>query len=145
VGSDAFPLTVTDTGEMAVDWDTRFDAVQGHPRAAGTHARVLRLVREQDLMPLMLAVAKMSYMPARFLQNNGISQMQGKGRIQVGADADITIFDPDTVTDNSTLEKAGLPSTGIPYVVVNGTVVVEESRVLRDVFPGQAIRNEVRR
>jgi N-acyl-D-glutamate deacylase/dihydroorotase len=92
-------------------------------------------------MPLMTAIAKMSYMPAKFLQDNGVEQMSHKGRIQVGADADITLFDPNTVTDNSTLEEPGLPSTGIPYVVVNGTLVVEDSKVLEGVYPGQAIRN----
>ncbi|MGB5440674.1 MAG: hypothetical protein WBN90_13630, partial [Gammaproteobacteria bacterium] len=63
-----------------------------------------------------------------------------KGRIQPGADADITIFDPKTVQDNSTQQKAGLPSTGIPYVIVNGTVVVKDSKVLKGVYPGKAIR-----
>lgn len=144
VGSDAFPMTVTKTGEMAADWDIPFEDVQGHPRASGTHAKVLRLVREKNLMPLMLAVSKMTYMPARFLEENGITQMKTKGRLQVGADADITVFDPDTVKDNSTLENSGAPSTGIPYVVVNGTVVVKDSKVLKGVYPGQPIRNPVR-
>ena len=58
-------------------------------------------------------------------------------------DADITIFDPKTVTDNATPQDGGLPSTGIPYVIVNGTVVVKDSRVLKDVFPGLPIRNEI--
>lgn len=71
--------------------------------------------------------------------------MAFKGRLQEGADADITIFDPNTVTDNSTLKQGenALPSTGIPYVLVNGTVVVEDSRVLKDIFPGRAIRAPV--
>jgi N-acyl-D-aspartate/D-glutamate deacylase len=69
--------------------------------------------------------------------------MANKGRIKVGADADITVFDPDTVKDNSVLEqgKNSLPPTGIPYVVVNGTIVVKDSKVLKDVYPGQPIRN----
>ena len=49
------------------------------------------------------------------------------------------IFDPDTVTDNGTMKQGGLPSTGIPYVVVNGTVVVKDSKVLKGVFPGEPI------
>ena len=69
--------------------------------------------------------------------------MANKGRIKIGADADITVFDPDTVRDNSNLDRGenSLPSTGIPYVVVNGTIVVKDSEILADVFPGQAIRN----
>jgi N-acyl-D-aspartate/D-glutamate deacylase len=56
--------------------------------------------------------------------------------------ADITIFDPETVTENATYKAGenGLPSTGIPYVLVNGTIVVKESKVLKGVTPGQPIR-----
>ena len=57
-----------------------------------------------------------------------------------GPVADITIFDPDTVKDNATPEAGGLPSTGILCVIVNGTVVVKDSKVLKNVFPGEAIR-----
>ena len=140
VGSDAFPLTVSKTGEMAADWDIAYEDVQGHPRAAGTHSIVLRMTREKKLMPLMTAISKMTYLPAKFLQENGVAQMAYKGRIQIGADADITVFDPKTVKDNSTIKQGGLPATGIPYVLVNGTVVVKESKVLKDVYPGKAIR-----
>ena len=71
--------------------------------------------------------------------------MANKGRIKVGADADIIIFDPDTVRDNSSLDKgkSGQPTTGIPYVVVNGTVVVKDSKVLAGVYPGRPIRAKV--
>jgi N-acyl-D-aspartate/D-glutamate deacylase len=143
VGSDSFPMTVSKTGKMAVDWDLGYEEVQGHPRAAGTHSIVLRMVREKKLMPLMTAISKMSYLPAKFLEENGVAQMAFKGRIQVGADADITIFDPKTVRDNSTIKQGGLPATGIPYVIVNGTIVVEDSKVLKGVYPGQAIRQPV--
>jgi N-acyl-D-glutamate deacylase len=54
--------------------------------------------------------------------------------------ADITVFDPETVTDNSTYSQGALPSTGIPHVVVNGTAVVKDSKVLAGVHPGQPIR-----
>lgn len=140
VGSDAFPMTVTATGEMARDWNLGFDEIQGHPRAAGTHSIVLRMVREKNLMPLMTAISKMTYLPARFLQDNGVGQMAFKGRLQLGADADITIFDPATVRDNSTIQQGGLPATGIPFVIVNGTIVVKDSKVLEGVFPGHPIR-----
>ena len=140
IASDAFPYSKKSDGSFAQDWDTPWDSVNGHPRGAATRARILRLVREENLMPLMLAISKMSYMPAKFLQENGVPQMANKGRIQVGADADITVFDPDTVKDNATPQAGGLPSTGIPYVIVNGTVVVKDSKVLKNVFPGEAIR-----
>ena len=144
IGSDAFPYVMKSDGSVVQDWDTPYDAVNGHPRGAGTHARILRLVREENLMPLMLAISKMTYMPAKFLQDNGVPQMAHKGRVQVGADADITIFDPATVKDNATPAMGGLPSTGIPYVVVNGTIVVKDSKVLKDVFPGQPVRLPVK-
>ena len=140
VGSDAFPLTVTASGKMALDWNLGYDEIQGHPRAAGTHSIVLRMVREKNLMPLMTAISKMSFLPAKFLQEDGIGQMAYKGRIQVGADADITIFDPVTVQDNSTMQQGGLPATGIPYVIVNGTIVVKDSKVLGGVYPGRPVR-----
>ena len=63
--------------------------------------------------------------------------------MQVGMDADITIFDPDKVTDNATNQNGALPTTGIPYVIVNGTVVVKDSKVLKGVYPGQAVRRPV--
>ena len=143
VGSDAFPYAMKSDGSFVKDWDTPYDAVNGHPRGAGTHAVVLQMVREKNLMPLMLALSKMTYMPAKFLQDNGVPQMAHKGRLQVGADADITVFDPDTVKQVATPANGGLPSTGIPYVVVNGTVVVKDSKVLKDVYPGRPIRNAV--
>jgi len=144
IASDAFPYSMKSDGSLAQDWDTPWDAVNGHPRGSGTSARILRLVREENLMPLMLAISKMSYMPAKFLQENGVLQMAHKGRVQVGVDADITIFDPATVKDNSTPQAGGLPSTGIPYVVVNGTIVVKDSKVLKGVYPGKPIRLPVK-
>ncbi len=65
--------------------------------------------------------------------------------MQEGMVADITIFDPETVKDNATYTAGenGLPSTGIPYVLVNGTIVVKDSKVLKGVNPGQPIRYAV--
>ena len=146
IGCDCFPFTDPKTGKMVTDWDAPWEAVNTHPRTSGTHAKVLRLTREKKVdLSLMLAISKMSYQYAKFLQENGVAQMAFKGRMQVGADADITIFDPTTVTDNSTLKQGenALPSTGIPYVIVNGTIVVQDSKVLKDVYPGKAIRAPV--
>ena len=145
VGCDCFYFTDKD-GSFVSDWDTPFESVNTHPRTTGTHGKVLRLSREKNLMPLMTAISKMSYQYADFLAKNGVPQMAHKGRLQEGADADITIFDPDTVRDNSSLDagKNALPTTGVPYVIVNGTVVVKESKVLKDVFPGRPIRLPVK-
>jgi len=141
VGSDGVPFT---TDEGIPDWDAPYGVGKGHPRGAGTHAKVLRLVREQNVIPLMEAISKMTYLQAAFLEDM-VPDMKVRGRLQPGAVADITIFDPATVTDNATFDegKNSLPSTGIPYVIVNGTVVVKDSKVLKDVYPGQPIRNAV--
>ena len=145
VGADAVSYRDKDTGKRVGAWDTPYENLVGHPRSAGTHAKVLRLSREQKLMPLMTAIKKMTYLQARFLENNGVAQMKKKGKIVEGADADITIFDPISVKDNSTIQKPGLPSTGIPYVIVGGTIVVSNSKVVKDTFPGQPVRTPIAR
>ena len=93
----------------------------------------------------MAAISKMFYLHAKFLQEKGAAQRGFEGRSQEGADADITVFDPKKVTVHATLKQGEnvLPSTGIPYVLVNGTVVVKNSKVLKDVFPGVAICNPI--
>jgi hypothetical protein len=141
-GSDGVPFSDESGGIPA--WDAPYGTGKGHPRGAGTHARVLRIVRERNAIPLMEAIAKLSYLQARFLEGM-VPDMKLRGRLKPGAVADITVFDPSTVTDNATFEvgKNSLPSTGIPYVIVNGTIVVKDSEVLKDVYPGQPIRNAV--
>jgi N-acyl-D-glutamate deacylase len=81
----------------------------------------------------------MTDMIARYLEDNGVPQMADKGRLQEGKDADITIFDPATVQDNATMQDGALPSSGIPYVLVNGTVMVKDSETVDDVFPGKPV------
>ncbi len=122
-------------------WDADYSEYAGHPRAAGNHARTLRLARENNV-PLMFSLSQLSYWAAQHLGDTGLQAMKDRGRLQVGKVADITIFDPETVTDNATYKAGehGLPSTGIPYVIVNGTIVVRDSEVLADVKPGQPIR-----
>ncbi len=108
---------------------------KGHPRAAGTYARVLgRYVREQHALGLMDALRKMSLMPAQRL---GI---QTKGRLQVGADADITVFDPDKVIDRATFDNPAQYSEGISHVLVHGAFVVKEGRLQEGVAPGRGLR-----
>ena len=106
---------------------------KGHPRAAGSFARVLaRYVRTERVLNLMEAIRKMSYLPAQKL---GITS---KGRIEVGADADIVVLDPKHVEDRATFENPAQYSEGIPHVLVGGVFVVRDSQ-LQDVVPGSAI------
>jgi N-acyl-D-glutamate deacylase len=135
-------MAIQDAKGNYYPWDSPYEGKSVHPRTAGTRAKVLRMVREEKIMPLMEAISKMSYLHAKYFDElGGISQFRTKGRVQVGADADIVVFNPDTVTDNSTYEpgKGALPSTGIPYVLVNGVVVVKDS-VVQKVFPGKPVR-----
>jgi hypothetical protein len=121
-------------------WDTPYDEIPNtHPRLAGTHGTCLRIAREQGI-PLMQILAASSYNPAKYLGDTGLEAMKVRGRLQEGMVADITILDTDTVKDNATYLKGTLPTTGIPYVIVNGGIVVSDSTVLKDVNPGQPIR-----
>lgn len=141
VGSDAMPYVFEDG--MTGDWDKPFGLGNGHARGAGAHAKILRMVRETKAITLMDALWKMTYGPASFVEDY-VPQFKQRGRLQEGAVADITIFNPETVTDNATpkIGENSLPSTGIPYVIVNGTIVVDDSEVQR-VSPGVAIRNKI--
>jgi hypothetical protein len=108
---------------------------KGHPRSAGTYARVLsRYVREQHALTLTDALRRMSLMPAQRL---GI---QSKGRLQVGADADITVFGPERVIDRATYDNPAQYSEGIPFVLVGGMFVVRDGKLVEGVTPGRGVR-----
>ena len=110
-----------------------------HPRGAGTFTRVLGLyAREEKVLTLMQALAKMTIMPARRLESIA-PQMKNKGRLRVGADADITVFDPERVRDTATFEKGLSFSAGIDHVVVNGVPVVRDGKTVPNTFPGKAV------
>jgi N-acyl-D-aspartate/D-glutamate deacylase len=115
------------------------DGAEGHPRNAGTYSRVLaQYVREKGTITLMDAIRKMSLMPAEMLERSTPAARQ-KGRLQEGVDADIVVFDAGTIRDRSTFEKPMEPSVGVRYSVVGGTVVVDEGKIVPDVFPGRAL------
>jgi N-acyl-D-aspartate/D-glutamate deacylase len=110
-----------------------------HPRTAGTFSRVLgKYVREDKVIDLTTAIEKMTLLPSKRLE--GISpMMRFKGRIQVGADADITIFNPNTIIDKATFEKGLEFSAGIEYVLVNGSFVLKNGKTVPGVMPGQPV------
>ena len=128
----------------AIASDGRVMQGTGHPRAAGTYARVLgHYVRDTRQLSLMDAITKMTLMPARRLE--GLAPMfRAKGRLRIGADADIAIFDPATVSDQSTYLKPALPSVGFRHVLVRGVPVVTDGAVRDGVFPGRAARAPIR-
>ena len=112
IESDAMPYRGDDGNTLP--WDAPYESAKGHPRAAGAHSKTLRMVREKKWdMPLMLVLDKMSLMVAQFLEDNGVEPMKTKGRLQKGMDADI---------------------------IVSGTIIVKDSKVLKGVYPGQPVR-----
>jgi dihydroorotase len=113
---------------------------RGHPRSTGTFARVLGLyVREQKSMTWSEAIRKMSLLPAQRLEG-AVPSMKNKGRIRVGADADITLFNPETVIDRATYQDPARYSTGIPYVIVGGHLVIRQGQTQNNALPGKAVR-----
>ena len=116
-----------------------------HPRSAGTFSRVLGVyVREKKVLSLMDALRKMTIMPAQRLEK--ISPMMlSKGRLQVGCDADITIFDPDKIIDTATFGKDLMYSKGITHVLVNGQFVVKNGENVPNVYHGRAVVGKYRR
>ncbi len=120
---------------VAIASDGILENGKGHPRAAGTFTRVLgRYVRDQHVLTLMEALRKMTLAPAARL---GI---QSKGRIAVGADADLAIFDAARVRDRATFENPAQYSEGMVYVLVNGVPVVRSGSLVDSVAPGHGLR-----
>jgi N-acyl-D-aspartate/D-glutamate deacylase len=115
------------------------DGEKSHPRNAGTYSRVLReYVREKKTLTMMDAIRKMTLMPAQMLERS-TPVAHNKGRLQEGADADIVVFDAATITDHSTFEKPKQPSEGMRYVLVGGTVIIDQGKAVPSIFPGNAI------
>ncbi|HLJ29764.1 MAG TPA: amidohydrolase family protein [Candidatus Angelobacter sp.] len=115
------------------------DGDKGHPRNAGTFCRILaRYVRSQGTLTLMDAIRKMSLMPAQFLERSTPSARL-KGRLQEGADADVVVFDPQTVSDRSTYQHPMEASVGIEYLLVGGVMLVNKGALVGGVFPGKAL------
>lgn len=125
VGQDAGAVSPDSTGK----WRER-----GHPRGFGTFPRILgRYVRQDSVITLEFAIRKMTSLAA---QRVGIND---RGLLKPGMYADITVFDPNTVIDNSTFENPSQVATGISYVFVNGVAVLDGGRVT-SALPGRALR-----
>jgi N-acyl-D-aspartate/D-glutamate deacylase len=118
-------------------------ANNNHPRSAGCFSRTLGYyARDQKTLSLVDALAKMTILPAKRLETKAPA-LRKKGRLQQGADADITIFDPNTVADRSTVDNPAQESAGIDYVLVLGQIVKSPEGLHKDVLPGQPIKSEI--
>jgi N-acyl-D-aspartate/D-glutamate deacylase len=155
VASDAMPLTWTGpdpadpadpAGTPAAGspaWPLPRTAIT-HPRTAGTFSRALRLLtRDGGPFTLAGALGKCSLQPAQVLQDR-VPGLRRKGRLRVGSDADIVVFDPDTITDRASYDDSTRPSAGIRHVLVNGTFVVRDGDIVADARPGRPVRADPR-
>jgi len=123
VASDAMPI---------VSYDRKVV-----PNGAGTSARILgQFVRDEGLLSLNDAIRKLSLLPAKRLESFAPA-FANKGRIKIGADADITVFDPQTVSHRASYEEPFLPPTGINHVIINGQVAVKNAELQTDVHAGR--------
>jgi hypothetical protein len=143
VASDAVWWEVD--GKLLTDdvWPLPANAV-AHPRSAGCFSRILgRFVREENKLTLPDAIRRCALRPAHILEAS-VPQMKNKGRLKVGADADIVVFDAKTVRDRATYLQPNQTSVGMRYVLVNGTLVIRDAELVKNAFPGKAVRRESR-
>jgi hypothetical protein len=140
VASDAMPLVPPKARPaQAPSWPIAVGTLT-HPRTAGTFSRILRwYVRELGIIDLPEAIRRATLVPAEILRDLA-PDMRRKGRIQVGADADLVVFDPATVSDRATYAAPVLTSSGISHVMVGGEMVVYDGRLRPDVRPGRPVR-----
>lgn len=141
LASDAIPITKSPFFLEDV-LDVPHDKMPNtHPRTAGCYGKALRLAREHHV-PLMHLISMCSHTSAMHLGRTGLKSMQERGRMQVGMIADIAVFNPDTIQDNATYAQGILPTSGIPCVLVNGTLVVNEGKIVPRAHAGQPIRHK---
>ncbi|MEU4017344.1 amidohydrolase family protein [Microbacterium sp. NPDC028030] len=145
VASDAMPISWSEGDGRTVyeqrDWPLPAGG-HTHPRTAGTFAKSLRLmVLESGTWTWLEAFRRCSHLPARVLDEVS-SGMRTKGHLGIGADADVVVIDPATLTDRATYADPTRPSRGIRQLYVHGTAVVHAGEIVTDALPGRAVRGD---
>lgn len=140
IASDAMPWSNPDgTLYQGDEWPLPQDKT-AHPRSSGTFTRFLKQwCIDRAAIGMMDAIAKCTLIPAQIVESTAPA-FRRKGRLQPGADADIVVFDPATLTDRATFSDMNKPSDGMVHVLVNGTPVIADGALVRDVAPGRPIR-----
>ncbi len=115
------------------------EGANNHPRGAGTFSRTIgHYVRGTGLLDLRTGLAKITILPALRVQQM-LPAMARKGRLQIGADADITIFNPVTIADQATVAEPASPSVGIEWVIVEGQIALRDGAPDHGVLAGRAL------
>lgn len=138
VASDSMPVLWSDRSAIDTEEWPLPPGGSTHPRTAGCFSRALRLWRTEKT-PLVDAIERCTLLPAQALES-AVPEMKRKGRVQMGADADLVVFDAELVTDQATYTDSTRPSTGITHVVVDGTFVVRDGALVPEALPGRPIR-----
>jgi N-acyl-D-glutamate deacylase len=143
IETDAVPWTQSDgSAYKGKEWPLP-KGLNSHPRSAGCYSRFLRMwVRERGIISWMDAIRKASLIPAQIM-GEGTPMMQKKGRVQVGMDADIIVFNPETVAEKATFKESCQTSVGMKHVLVNGTFLIRDEQLDTEAFPGKAVRGPI--
>jgi len=143
IASDAMPWTLSDgsvyTGEA---WPLPKDATS-HPRSAGCFTRFIReWVRERKTVSLMEGIRKCALIPAEILSAS-TPAMRQKGKLRAGADADIVVFDFETLSDRATFSAMSRPSEGVKHLIVSGDVLISDGVLDVAARPGKPVRRPI--
>lgn len=143
IASDAVPWTLADgTTYIGDAWPLPEDAVS-HPRSSGTYAKFLKeWVRERKVCSLSEGLSKCSLIPAQILEAS-TPAMRNKGRLKPGADADIVVFDYETLTDRADFQAMNRPSEGVCHLLVGGQPVITDGELVLDARPGKPVRRPI--
>jgi N-acyl-D-aspartate/D-glutamate deacylase len=140
IASDAMPWTLPDGSTYTGDaWPLPEGAV-AHPRSSGCFTRFIReWVRERKSLPLIEAIRKCSTIPAQIMSES-TPALRTKGKLQVGADADVVIFDLETLTDRADFLSMNRPAEGVRHLIVSGQALIKDGTLDVSARPGKSVR-----